>query len=226
MFWQSVLSGLSVLGYWETYAAAALYLAIWIIPAIVIGTLVESETPVGTGLGCLGGLMLLPLQVFASAIFVLSLFPIILHLSGDATWSFPWLLIIHDFWGFLKMVGLMILGGFIVSLIPMIGTFSVVVNLVIHSIALISILALFQKVEPTLGLDQLQLFPGIGFTIGILIVSGITTYLGLLLIGVITVFFEARMRVDLTEWLGLLTGGLLGFIPLFIFGRWLGMQIM
>lgn len=41
MFWDSVVAGFKVLTYWETYVAGLEYLAIFFIPMIIVGMIME-----------------------------------------------------------------------------------------------------------------------------------------------------------------------------------------
>ena len=89
MFWDAAVAGLGVLLYWETHIAGLEYLAIFMVPMIVVGLAME-KSEWGGGIGCLNMLLLPVLQVAALAVFILTMSSIIFGLSGDAAWSFPW----------------------------------------------------------------------------------------------------------------------------------------
>ena len=89
MFWDSVVAGLKVLTYWQTYAAGFEYLAIFVIPMVLASLFVNRGGGAAVGVGCLSAILLPLLQVAAVAIFTLSLSPIILDFETDAAWSFP-----------------------------------------------------------------------------------------------------------------------------------------
>ena len=63
MFWDSVLAGLKVLTYWETYVAGLEYLAIIFIPMAIVGMIIEKSESGGAAVGCLSMLFLPVLQV-------------------------------------------------------------------------------------------------------------------------------------------------------------------
>ena len=62
MFWESVLGGLSVLLFWETYVAAALFFAIIMIPSYLVLEWMEfSDAEEQGGAGCLFFAIILPI---------------------------------------------------------------------------------------------------------------------------------------------------------------------
>jgi len=121
MFWDSVLSGLGVLLYWETYVAGLEYLAIFFVPMIGITLLIEKNEAIGGAVGCLSMLILPIIQVAAIAIFVLTLAPIIFGFSEDAAWSFPWKIIVMAPGAFIKLVGVLVVAAIILAFIPFLG---------------------------------------------------------------------------------------------------------
>ena len=90
MFWESVGSGLGVLAYWQTYLAGLLFLALSVGPMFLIGAVAMKSGRAEGAIGCLSMLVLPFFQVFALVVFVLTMSPIILGLSQEAAWSFPW----------------------------------------------------------------------------------------------------------------------------------------
>ena len=105
MFWDSVIAGLNVLTFWETYVAALEYLAIFLIPMFVVGIVIEKGNRIGATVGCLSMFVLPLFQVAAMIIFVLTLAPIIFGIGVDAAWSFPWAVLTIAPGTFFKMVG-------------------------------------------------------------------------------------------------------------------------
>ena len=90
MFWNSILAGLKVLTYWETYVVGLEYLAIIIVPTILWNITTEKFKNTGQmGMGCLG-IFLMPLvQMAATSILVLTLAPIIFGEAESAAWNLP-----------------------------------------------------------------------------------------------------------------------------------------
>ena len=93
MFCDSVIAGLKLLTYWETYIAGLEYLAIFFIPMIIVGMVMERNESAAVAAGCLSMLLMPVLQVAALAVMILTIAPIIFGFAEDAAWSFPWQLI-------------------------------------------------------------------------------------------------------------------------------------
>lgn len=107
--WDAVKGGLGVLTYWETYAAGLEYLALYMIPTGLAGYFAMKSERAGGAIGCLSMLVLPAVGAFAIVVFVLTLSPIILGLSHDAAWAFPWVLAIKAPWSMVKFVGLLLI---------------------------------------------------------------------------------------------------------------------
>ena len=94
MFWHCVRDGLRVLLHWETYVAGLEYFAIVFVSLIALVLLwakIEDRTMITKiVVGSSGIFVMSVARTIAAAIFVLTLSPIILGVSDDAAWSFPW----------------------------------------------------------------------------------------------------------------------------------------
>ena len=121
MFWDSVVAGLNVLTYWETYAAGLEYIAIVLTPRFVMGSIMEKGERAGAVVGCMSMIVLPILQVLAMTVFVFTLAPIILGMNGDAAWSFPWTAMFAAPEAFFKMVGMLVVAAIVLSFIPLLG---------------------------------------------------------------------------------------------------------
>ena len=142
MFWDSVLAGLKVLTYWETYIAGLEYLAISLIPLVIVGgVMMKSES--GAVVGCLSIFLLPVLQIAAMTVMILTLAPIIFGLAEDAAWSYPWDLITLAPLVFLKLIGILIIAVIVLAFIPIFGQFQSLHTLVHGGITLIFIAANF-----------------------------------------------------------------------------------
>ena len=101
MFWDSVIGGLEVLTFWETYVAGLVYLLIFMVPMALMGLTMKE----GMAAGCVSMLVIPVFQAAAVAVFVLTLAPIIFGFAEDAAWSFPWVVISMLPGMFIKLVG-------------------------------------------------------------------------------------------------------------------------
>ena len=218
MFWEAVKSGMGTLAHWQTYLATLLYLALSLSPLLVIAPAINrNRTPTDSTL--IIYMVLLPLfQAFALVVFIITLAPIILGQSDQAAWSLPWQLLQHEPVKILLLLGKLILAAYVLLLIrvPMLQT------LVLSGFALILLLNSFPALNPTFNLDELRVWPGFLFMMGLLFFSTLIGWLGILITTVLGSMIEIHFKGR-----GILftisVASSFGFIPLFIYGAWIGM---
>ena len=224
MFWDSVLSGLGVLLYWETYVAGLEYLAIFFIPMIGVGLLMEKNEAIGGAVGCLSMFILPVIQVAAIAIFVLTLAPIIFGFAEDAAWSFPWKIITMAPGVFFKLVGVMVVAAIILAFIPILGQLQSLQTLVLGGIALTFVLSLLESINPGVVTNRVDFIPGFWFSTGLVVIGGLMAWVGLMVSGLVAVAFE-RFGEGIGQILIFPIAAIFGFIPVFMYGAWLGAQV-
>lgn len=145
MFWDSAISGLKVLTYWETYVAGLEYLAIFFVPMIIVGLIMEKNEGVGAMVGCLSMLLMPVIQVAAMAVMILTLAPIIFGFGEDAAWSFPWQLIAIAPAAFFRLIGVLVVAAVILAFVPILGRLQSLQTLVLGGIALIFVLRILSE---------------------------------------------------------------------------------
>ncbi|MGP0566279.1 MULTISPECIES: hypothetical protein [unclassified Nitrospina] len=224
MFWESVFGGLKILTYWETYVAGLEYLLIIFLPLLLVTLIMEKNEGVGGAIGCLTMIFLPILQVFAVAVFILTLAPIIFGFSDDVIWSFPWKVINLATWPFIKFIGILIIVSIVFAMIPLIGRIQSLHTLVIGGVALIYVLGLYQNIYPSLVNGPLVFFPGIWFLIGLLVLGVILGWVGIMVVAAL-VMVVMKGEENGMEIVMFPIGAIFGFIPVFIYGAWLGAQV-
>lgn len=225
MFWDSVIAGLKVLTFWETYVAGLMYLAIFFIPMIVVGLIMEKNEGAGALTGCLSMLLMPVVQVAAMAVMILTLSPIIFGFGEDAAWSFPWELMTLEPGAFFKLVGVLVVAAIILAFIPILGQLQSLQALVLGAIALIFVLGIIDSTNPGIVKGNVVFLPGFWFSIGLIIIGGILSSVGIMVAALVVT------ALDLTqEGIGQIImfpiAAIFGFVPVFIYGAWLGAQIM
>lgn len=225
MFWNSILAGLKVLTYWETYVVGLEYLAIIIVPTILWNITTEKFKNTGQmGMGCLG-IFLMPLvQMAATSILVLTLAPIIFGEAESAAWNLPWRLITEAPITFFKLVGALTVATILLAFMPFLGRLQSLHTLMLGSMVLIFILSLLDSLNPGSILGKIHFFPGFLFLTGLIIISAILSWIGAMLSLLLTSMIE-KIISGLGELTMLSITTVLGFIPVFIYGAWLGAQI-
>jgi hypothetical protein len=227
MFWDSVISGLKVLLYWETYVAGIEYLAIFMGPMIIGGLVMEKNEGLGIGLGCLGSLVLPVFQVAALSVFILTLSPIILGVAEDAAWSFPWKIITLAPKVFFKLVGVLVIASIGLAFIPLLGHLQSLQSLILGGLALTFVIRLAGSFYPRVVTERIEFIPDFWFVVGLLVIGGLLSKVGLMVSVFLATILEDKfdLREEINELLLFPTAAIFGFIPVFIYGAWLGAQI-
>ena len=215
MFWDSVLAGLNVLTYWETYVAGLEYLAIFFVPMAIAGMIMEKSEGGGATVGCLSMLLLPVLQVAAMAVFVLTLAPIIFGFAEDATWSFPWKMLTVVPGEFFKLVGVLIVAAIVLAFIPILGQLNSLQTLVLGGIALMFVLGMLDSVYPGIVRGRVNYIPSFWFSVGLIVIGGVMSWVGMMAAALMATALEMA-----EEGIGQLVmfpiGAIFGFIPVFM----------
>lgn len=220
MFWSLIIGGLKILAFWEVYVAALIFAVISIGPMIIFVLIGQKNEAIG----CLGGMLTAPVffQTLATLIFVFTLFPILLGLGQDAAWSFPWKLLFSSPWSMIKAALIILLATIILAFIPILGQIKSLHISVSGVISLIMIVGM--QHSPDMPVEKIHFMPGILISIGFLVIAGIASWASTKLIAVI----ETAMgeKADYSILITMPIGGVFGVIPVFIYGSYLGQQLM
>ena len=225
MFWHAVKDGLGVLIYWETYLAGLEYFAISYVPLIVFGILMERESTKAAMAACFGSMFVMPVfQIAATAIFVLTLSPIILNISDDAAWSFPWRLVIIAPGTFIRLVLILVVASVFIAFLPLLGGLRSLNVLVLGAITLMCVVGLLEQIDPGLVGDNVEFMPRFWNIVGLLFIGGIMSWLGMVVAATLaTLIGFANESIGLFFVLPI--AAVFGFIPVFIYGSWLSTQL-
>lgn len=223
MFWDAVVNGLKVLLHWQTYLIALMYIVISFLPVIAImfaGN--RSDNLMAKG-GCLAMLIQPLFQALAVFITVCTLFPIMLG-RFEAAWSFPWVLIVNIPGRVLLILVLMLVISVVGAFIPILGRANSFIMFIMGGVVVAFLTLRIDKMNPELGITNIQIVPGFLTIIGFVIVSAIVAWLGTLAsAAVVTLLF--RDREDISQLVLMPLGSVFGFVPVFIYAAWIGLQI-
>ena len=237
MFWNSVWAGLGVLTYWETYAAALVYCATYPIPVAVRGVGTTLKNKAARRLIGYLRIIILPLIVMvAIPVFFLTLSPIILGIGEDAAWAGAWRVIFEApsaFFELLAGVLLLVVGITLIFPPPQVFWFFgiyacyLVLGGIVLVFAFVHPIMLFNSANFGDVVEHVDLLPKFWFIVGFLVVGGgIAGLISLL----VAMFAQTPLEVfPVPESIGqiiiFLTVPMLFFVPVFIYGAWLGSQI-
>lgn len=224
MFWDSVVAGLKVLTYWETYVAGLEYLAIFFIPMVIVGMVMEKREGAAGYAGCLSMILLPVVQVAALAVMIITLAPIIFGFAEDAAWSFPWQLIVMAPGAFFKLVGVLVVAAIVLAFIPILGRLQSLQTLVLGGIALMFVLGILDSVNPGIVKGRVDFIPGFWFSVGLIVVGGIMSWIGMIVAALAVTALELAQE-GIGQIVMFAIAAIFGFIPVFMYGAWLGAQV-
>lgn len=220
MFWDSVLGGLSVLTFWETYVAGFEYLLIFLGPVLLMSLTMKE----GGAAGCLSMLAIPVLHAIAVAVVVLTLAPIIFGFAKDAAWSFPWVIMGAAPGMFLKLIGILLLSAIALAFVPLLGQIQSFQTLVLGGIALIFDLGIFKTLYPEVSIENLDFIPGFWFTVGLLLLGGIMAWVGIVVSSMLAIIGGGNDD-GIRQLLVFPIAAMFGFLPVFVYGAWIGNQL-
>lgn len=223
MFIESVLVGLGTLTNWQTYVAALLFLCLSTGPVLIIG-LVASTGRSGAAIGCVSMLLIPFLQTFALVVFVLSLSPVMLGLSSDASWVLPWSIAGALPWDSVKMITVLLSASVLLRFLPFIGALQSLHTLMLGGVALFFTLGILQHFYPQIVARDLDMWPGFWFVFGLVVIGSTLSFLGTVITEVVADAIDVRVK-GLGHLVSFPITAALGFIPLFIYAAWLGLHI-
>lgn len=154
--------------------------------------------------------------------FVFTMAPIILGASEDAAWTLPWVAMSQVPDVFLKLIGMLVITTFILTFTPVLNLFTSLHTLVLGSLTLLYVFKLIAPIS--LGGELVDYIPDFWFSVGLLAVGSILSWMGI----VVTAFFltvVGKVEESFSALAIPFLGSVFGFIPVFMYGAWLGAQV-
>lgn len=241
MFWSAIIGGLKVLTFWEVYVVALIFIVISIGPRLIFRLIVGEEG--AEAVGCLSMLITSVFQALATIIFVFTLFPILLGFAGNAAWSawffpwkignaawlFPWKILLSSPWPMIKASFIIIFVSIALTFIPLLGRIQSLHTFASGAVSLVMVLGILHSAFPNIPVEKIQIVPGFLTTIGFLAIAGVmswaSTMLSEMLLSLIATAMGDRAE-DYMMLIAITLGGVFGFIPVFIYGAYIGQQLM
>ena len=118
------------------------------------------------------------------------------------------------------MLVLSVAGAFI----PLLGRANSFIMFIMGGAVMVFITMVLHNINPELGIRNIEIIPGFFTIIGIVIVSGVSSWIGMLAsAGAVTLLL--RDKEEISQLIMIPLGSVFGFIPIFIYGAWIGLQI-
>jgi len=229
MFWESIIAGLAILGHWQVWVAAVLYMTINFAFLMIVAKMArEDESGGRMATGCLfhmiGGTVL---HGILMGLMVAFLLPILLGGPSAAPISG----IIALLWRIIKIGVITIVAVTILCIIPLIGRFiasSPGIQAFLEGVIIFRLLSGY-AIDQILTKANVQgsVYPGFWASIGFLIIAGILVR--------VVMFSLALLSVPLKDTavgglmlivIGSVLGVLGGIIPLFMYSSYVRLSIV
>ena len=126
--------------------------------------------------------------------------------------------------GFLKVIGILFVGAIILAVIPVFGQLQSRQTLILGGLALVSVLGIIESAYPGSVSSRVQLWPGFWFVAGLLVIGAIAAWFGMLVAAGVSAALQNATQ-GLAQVMIFPLAAVFGFIPLFMYGAWLGAQL-
>ena len=157
------------------------------------------------------------------SIFTLS--PIILGISDEAAWSLPWILLTNEPMVFLTIIGVLFVAAIRLGFIPIIGQIQSLPMVILGGLCLAASLRLLDDVFPNMNVNLIDPIPSFSCLVGFLIIAGLVSRLGGMAVASIAVVLEGKAHSPFPEYAIIPLASVSAFIPVFVYGAWLGNQL-
>ena len=145
-----------------------------------------------------------------------SVSPILLGFSDSAIWGFPWEFSASEPWFIVKTTVMMLIVAVVLSLIPVLGTFSSFITFVMGAFALFTLL----NNAPNFSAERIIFFPNLFTSVGFVVISAFISWAAFMLVGLIL----TGMGKDET-WMpivGIPLASTPGLVSILFYGAYLG----
>jgi hypothetical protein len=229
VFWKSIIEGFTILGQWEVWLAAVLYLAVNFAFLMVVAKMIGEEE-LGWRIGAvwlfhmIGGTILHGILMGLTIAFLL---PILLGGASAAPISAIGALL----WPLIKIGVIAIIAVTILSFIPVIGAFiahSPGIQAFLEGLIIFRFLSGY-AIEQILAEAGIQgsVYPGFWACIGFLIIAGVLVRLIMLGAAFVCLLFEDTLAGEVIPVFGGLVLGVLGgMIPLFMYSSYVQLSLV
>jgi len=223
MFLKALVLGFGMYAHWETYAVSLIYIVVCFIPLIPLFISSEKADALVERTGCLFLILQSLFQSLAVFISISILFPLLIGRSS-AGWTIPWMFLYQTPLQTLLLVLAMVVIGAVSGLLPILGNSKTFGMFVMGSIVIGFLVMILAKANPNSQFANMDPFPGWLFVIGITAISAIFTWLATIIVA-LAISKIGKDSDDVGYIVGLIIGPIFGFLPVFIYGAWIRLQI-
>ena len=125
---------------------------------------------------------------------------------------------------FFKLVGVLVIASIALAFMPILGQLQSLQTLVLGGTALIFVLGIFDSVSPGVVMELVDFLPGFWFSVGLIVIGGIMSWIGMM-VAAFTVTALELAQDGIGQIIMLPVSAIFGFIPVFMYGAWLGAQV-
>lgn len=230
MFWNAVSEGLATFAHWETWVCIVVLLLATGLPRLLV--LRSDDRSERFKVTAVILAMALPvIQALAMTLLVLTLSPLIFGLDKQAAWAYPWTAVADTPVPLLKMLVAVLAAWVLAHFIPWLGQQSAFHTCAAGVAALVFAIKLVDASNAVPVMGRVAFWPGYGYAIGGLAVGALL----LACASWLSAWLAARDQAAHSEhphtqaaprgavFFGM--EAILGLVPVFIYGAWLGEQM-
>lgn len=211
-FFIALKDGCNVLLHWEVYLLTVVYALITSLPVYLNDDSNAKQS-------VLSSLTSIAADFIATTSLILILSPIILGISGSASWHYPIELITNNPYLIIIAFGIYVFLKILSSLIPYIGGYKTIQNLFFGGITVVYVL-LDQEDKGVVKFDGSTIIVPTNYDLlGFVVLSVVCLWVGVILSGVlISIFYRKGTLWHCLSWS---IASIFLFFPLFVYGAWL-----
>ena len=222
---EAIKDSFNILLHWQFYIIALGYTLLWVFPFLVSTWSEKSNfgNEDSTKQSWPVTLAESIIHIFATTSFIIILAPIILGISGDPNWAYPFTIINRDPYLIFKIIGLFLVLEFFVGILPVVGQYKSAHTLIFGSITLIYYLGDLKRSGLLQTSNAIHVVPHDLELLGFALLCIASTWGGVLLSALfLSLLFKKK---EIFTWSSFGFCAISGFIPVFVYGAWIGNQM-
>ena len=216
--------GLLSFSHWQIYVVMTAYILITSLPIMFAGFVAGKDKSTSSVMtGCLSQLLIRAFQSAVMYIGILVLFPILTGIGDQAAWHWPKVFLQKHPIQLLKSVEIIWFVCIGVSFIPFIGKSTVVATFLPGILSIAFAANDLNLIAPSLLPKTITYIPNLWISIGYGILFGLAIWIEVIVAGIVVSLIK-NPSITIGEVVHHGIGTIIGFIPILIYGAWMGNQ--
>ena len=222
MLIRTLQDGLLSFSHWQIYVVMLVYILITSLPVMFAGFVAaKDKSTASMTTGCLSQLLIRAFQAGMMYFGILVIFPIVIGISDQAAWQWPKVYLQKHPIQLLKSVEIIWFVCIAVSVIPIIGKSKTFATFLPGVLSIAFIASNINLIDPSLLPKSISYIPNLWISIGYVILFGFAVWIEVIIAGLVVSFIK-NPSITVGEVVHHAIGTIIGFIPILIYGAWMG----